>query len=143
MSDSRRAIHDLSRGERGLESACRTLAEHACGIQVDELLRFAEEHGSAAAFLEGLVGSKPSSWSTSPWFDRAGAMTAALRGTPAIVSWLTGREHDQLHRYVKDLPQVETDARVDIQQRILPLATHRLAVLDRFSVLAEESYVGA
>lgn len=143
MSDSRQAIHDLSRGERGLESACRTLAEHARGIQVDELLRFAEEHQSAAVYLEGLVGARPSSWSTSPWFDRAGALTAALRGTHAIVAFLTAREHDLLHRYIKGLPQVETDTRVEIQARVLPPATSRLAVLDRFAVLAEESYVGA
>ena len=143
MNESKRALHELARAERGLEIACRILAGHARGLPVGELERFAAEHAEAADFLGGLIGAPGGSLPAAPWFDRAGALTVALRGTAAIVSFLDAREHELLHRYCRELPRVDGERRLTVQQRFVPPAMSRLAILDRLGEMTEESCLSA
>src|SRR4051812_46963403 len=106
MSETVHALNELSREERGLEIACRVLATHAQGVPLGQIEKFAAEHEQAADWLEELRGERPLGLPSVPWFDKAGALTAALRGTSAIIAFLVAREHDLLHRYVRVLPRV-------------------------------------
>lgn len=149
MDESTQAVRELSQGERALEAAYRVLVAHASGLPIERLIRFGDQHGRAADWLDGLIGGDtPGSphalmWSARPawpaWVDRASALSAGLRGALAIVTFLSQREQELLERYCRKLPLIAGGRRGEIQERLMPDAMARLAVLDRLGQMAGES----